>query len=159
VQVPKKLRWMVDDNYTDMEDVAIDKDQDDSKEGDCDNNNNHDNGDNNLYSKVMTTKKRKKGARLKPMMSKKRESRRMIKCNTSINHDFVISGEGDADIEGDADGKDSDDDVDLFEEKRYKKTKAKNWTMHKNGRPGREIHPIPFTGMSEFFCPNISDMR
>jgi hypothetical protein len=77
--------------------------------------------------------------------------------NTSINHDFVISGKGDADIEGDTDGVDSDNNVDLFKEKRYKKTKATNWTMHKNRQPGREIYPIPFTGTSKFFCPNISD--
>ncbi len=29
--------------------------------------------------------------------------------------------------------------------------------MHANGRPGRVIHPIPFTGLAEFFRPNISD--
>jgi hypothetical protein len=33
----------------------------------------------------------------------------------------VIYGKGDADVEGDAYGKDSDNDVDLIEEKRYKK--------------------------------------
>jgi hypothetical protein len=77
--------------------------------------------------------------------------------NTSINHDFVISGKGDADIEGDADGKDSDDNVDLFEEKRFEKTNATNWTKHKNGQPGRDIYPISFTGTSEFFPPNITD--
>jgi hypothetical protein len=30
---------------------------------------------------------------------------------------------------------------------------------HKNGQPGRVIHPILFTGTSEFFCPNISDIE
>jgi hypothetical protein len=72
--------------------------------------------------------------------------------NTPINHDSGImpSGDGDADFEGDADTEDSDDDIDLFEEKQYEKTKSKNWTKHKNGRPGRDIHPILFTGLSEF---------
>jgi hypothetical protein len=62
-------------------------------------------------------------------------------------------------VEGDADGKDSDNNVDLFEEKRYKKTNATNWMKHKNRQPGREIHPIPFTGTSEFACPNIMTRR
>ena len=101
-------------------------------------------------------KKRKKG---KLSTSKKRRKSKGM-TNTSINHDSVmLSGKGDMDFEGDADGKDSDDDVDLFEEKRYEKSKAKNWTMHKNGQPGREIHPIPFTGPAEFFRPNISDNK
>ncbi len=29
--------------------------------------------------------------------------------------------------------------------------------MHKNRQPGREIYPIPLTGMSEFFHPSISN--
>ena len=38
--------------------------------------------------------------------------------NTPINHDSVmLSGKGDADFEGDADAKDLDDDIDLFNEK------------------------------------------
>ena len=79
-------------------------------------------------------------------------------ANTPVNHDSVmLSGDGDTDFEGDADAEDSDDDIDLFEEKRYEKTKSKNWTKHENGRPWREIHPIPFTGLSEFFRPNLSD--
>jgi hypothetical protein len=53
--------------------------------------------------------------------------------NTSINHDFVICGEGDVDIEGDTDGKDSDNNVDLFKEKRYEKA---NWTKHKTDDQG-----------------------
>jgi hypothetical protein len=165
-----------DNDYTNKEDVAINKEAivfnnlNDANQDNGDNNGNNDNdnyndNDDDLYSKVTTTKKRKKQARSKPMTSKKRKSKGTTKCNnksqhnnnTSINHDFVISGKGDADIEGDADGKDSDNNIDLFEEKRYKKTKAKNWTMHKNGQPGREIHPIPITGTSELFCPNISD--
>jgi hypothetical protein len=75
------------------------------------------------------------------MTLKKRKSKGTTKCNknslhnnnTSVNHDFVICGEGDAVIEGDTDSKDSDNDVDLFEEKRYKKTNAANWMKHKNG--------------------------
>jgi hypothetical protein len=36
--------------------------------------------------------------------------------NTTINHDYVISGEGDSVVEGDADGEDSDFDIDFFKE-------------------------------------------
>ena len=76
----------------------------------------------------------------------------------------MLSGEGDPDFEGDADGnfegdvdgEDSDDDIDLFKEKRYEKTKAENWTMHENGRPRRDIQAIPFTGPAEFFGPNLT---
>jgi hypothetical protein len=101
------------------------------------------------------------------MMSKKRKLKGITKrnrkrwhtSNTSINHGFVVCGEGDAVVEGDADGKDSDKDADLFKEKRYERTNAANWTKHKNGQPGRVTHPIPFTGTSEFFCPNISDIE
>jgi hypothetical protein len=167
---------MVNNDYTNMEDVAVDKEaiefnnpnndnQDNSKDNNC--NNDIDDDDNNdvLYSKVPTTKKRKKGARLKPMTPKKRKSKGTTKRNkksrhdnnTSINHDFVISGKGDADVEGDADSNYSDDNVDLFKEKKYEKTNATNWTKHKNGQPGREIHLIPFTGTSEFFPQNITD--
>ena len=95
-------------------------------------------------------------------MSKKRHKSKGA-INTSINHGYaMLSGEGDADFEGadfegDADGKDLDEDIDLFEEKRYEKTKEKNWTMRKNGLPGREIHPIPLTGPAEFCRPNLSD--
>jgi hypothetical protein len=95
-------------------------------------------------------------------MSKKRHKSKGA-INTSINHDdAMLSGEGDADFEsadfeGNADGKDSDEDIDLFEEKRYEKRKEKNWMMRKNGLPGREIHPIPLTGPAEFFRPNLSD--
>jgi hypothetical protein len=32
-------------------------------------------------------------------------------------------------------------------------------TKHKNGQPGRVIHPTSFTGTSEFFCPNISEIE
>ncbi len=71
----------------------------------------------------------------------------------------MICGKGDVDVEGDADSKDSDNDVDLFEEKRYKKTNAANWRKHENGQPRWMIHPIPFTGRSEFFRPNIIDIE
>jgi hypothetical protein len=80
---------MVNNDYTDMEDVAINKDAiefynsnniDQDNGDDDDHNNDNDNDDDNanddvLYSKVATTiKKRKKGARSKPMTSKKRKS-------------------------------------------------------------------------------------
>ena len=76
----------------------------------------------------------------------------------------MLSGEGDPDFEGDADGgfegdadgENSDDDI-FVEEKWYEKTKAKNWTMHENERPGMEIQPIPCTGPAEFFRPNLTD--
>jgi hypothetical protein len=169
---------MVDNDYTNMEGVAIDEeaiefdnhnddDQENGDDDDCDNDNDDDDNDNALYSKVAATKKRKKGTRSKQMTLKKRKSKGMTKrnkksqhaSNTSINHGFVVCGEGDADVEGDADGKDSDKDADLFEEKRYKRTNAANWTKHKNGQPGRVIHPIPFTGTSEFIHPKISDIE
>ena len=76
---------------------------------------------------------------------------------------MLRSGERDSDgKEGDADGysgggEDSNSDNDFFEDKRYKKSKAKNWTKHTDGRPGREIHPIPFGGTMETFCPKVSD--
>ena len=72
--------------------------------------------------------------------------------NTSINHDSVmLSDKGDPDFEGDAggnfegdaDGDNSDDDIDLFEESDTK-NKSQNWTMHKNGRPGRSANPVLF---------------
>jgi hypothetical protein len=75
----------------------------------------------------------------------------------------LLSGEGDVDgKEGNADGYsggDNEDDSDniFFEEKRYKKMKAKNWTKHAGGQPGREIHPIPFGGTTETFCPKVSN--
>jgi hypothetical protein len=81
-----------------------------------------------------------------------------VAANAPINHDsLILSGKGDADFEGDADAEDSDNDIDLFEEKRYEKTKTVNWIKHENGRPGREIHAIPFTGPAEFFCSSLSD--
>jgi hypothetical protein len=179
VRVPQKIGWIVNDDYTNIEGVVVNEeaakfdnrnnnDQENGDNDDCDNNNDDDEDDDVLYSKVAATKKRKKGTRSKPMTSKKRKSKGMTKrnkksrhtSNTSINHDFVVCGEGDEDVEGgDADGKDSDKDADLFKEKRYERTNAEYWTKHKNGQPGRVIHPIPFTGTSEFFCPNISDIE
>jgi hypothetical protein len=63
--------------------------------------------------------------------------------------------------EGNTDGysggdEDSDSDNDFFEQKRNKKSKAKNWTKHTDGQPGREIHPIPFGGTTETFFPKVS---
>jgi hypothetical protein len=78
VRVPKKFGWMVDDDYTDMEDVAVNEeaiefnsrnndDQENRNDNDCNNDDDDDDDDNVLYSKVTATKKRKKGMRLKPM--------------------------------------------------------------------------------------------
>jgi hypothetical protein len=123
---------MVDNDYTDMEGVAVNKE---AIEFDNCNNNNQENGDdkdynnddddnngNILYSKVAATKKRKNGMGSKPMTWKKRKSKGMTKhnkksrhtSNTSIKHGFVVCGEGDADVEGDTDVKDSDKDADLY---------------------------------------------
>ncbi len=153
VQVQKKIGWMVNNDYTNMEDVAVNKEaiefnncnNDNQKNGDdnnCNNDNDDDDDDDVLYSKVTAIKKRKKGMRSKPMTSKKRKPKGTTKrnnksrhnSNTSINHDFVVCGKGDADVEGDADGKKSDKVVDLFKEKRYKKTNTANWTKHKKWR-------------------------
>jgi hypothetical protein len=71
---------MVNDDYTDMEDVVVDEeaiefnnrnnnDQENREDEDCDNDDNDDKDDNVLYSKVAATKKRKKGTRSKPMTS------------------------------------------------------------------------------------------
>jgi hypothetical protein len=158
---------MNDDDYISKEEAIKFNDQDNNDDDDNDDNNGDD--DDDLYIPDVATmeKKRKKGARskLKSSMSKKWHKSKGTN-NTSINHDSVMlsgkgdpdfEGDADGDLEGDADGEDLDEDIDFFEEKRYEKTKAKNWTMHKNGRPGRVIHPIPFTGPAEFFSPNLSD--
>ena len=50
----------------------------------------------------------------------------------SGEEDPDFEGDADGNFEGDADGENSDDDIDLFEEKRDKKIKAKNWTMHES---------------------------
>ena len=57
--------------------------------------------------------------------------------NTSINHDSAVSGDGDADFERDVDGEDLDNNIDLFEEQRYKKTNKNNW------RYGARVHQKP----------------
>ena len=82
VRVPKKIGRMVDDDYTDKEDVVVDKEaiefnnrDDEDEDGDGD-----DDDDGNLYiEEVATTeqkKKRKKGVRSKSSTSKKRISPR-----------------------------------------------------------------------------------
>jgi hypothetical protein len=157
---------MVDDDYTNKEDAVVDEeeaiefnnrdhdDDDGDNEGNDGSDDNDDGGDDYIEVVATTEKKRNKG---KSSMSRKRHKSKGA-ANTPINHDSVmLSGDGDADFEGDADAEDSNDDIDLFEEKRYEKTKTKNWMKHENGRPGRYIHPIPFTGLSEFFRPNLSD--
>ncbi len=130
VQYPRKNGWMVNDDYTNKEDDAVDKviefnncnDYDDNYDANKDNDDNND-----LYRKVLTAKKRKKGAMSKQRMSKKTKSVAMIKCNNKsphnnnkiINHDSVISCEGDADVEGDTEAKDDlDEDVNLFDKER-----------------------------------------
>jgi hypothetical protein len=81
---PKKIGWMVNNDYTDMEDVAVneeaiefdnrnDNNQENGDDDDCNNDDNDDDNNEVLYSKVTATKKRKKGTRSKPMMSKKRK--------------------------------------------------------------------------------------
>jgi hypothetical protein len=96
---------MVNDDYTDMEGVAVDEE---AIEFDNRNNNNQESGDNDdcnndvddddngnvLYSKVTAMKKRKKGTRSKPMMSKKRKSKGMTKRNkkasTLVTHQSTM---------------------------------------------------------------------
>ncbi len=160
---------MVDNNFTNKEfvdegdnDVDFFDSRDDAVED-------ADNANDGLYSKsapaTKRKRKRKKGATTKTggkQVAKHNKEKRRHK-NTTINPDSVLSGKCDADGKGgDADGYSGGDDEDnsdndLFEEKRYKKTKAKNWTKHSNGWPGRDIHPIPFGGMTEVFCPKVSD--
>ena len=159
---------MVDDDYTAKEDAVVDNEafkfnnkDDNDNDNDNDNNEGNDGGDDddddgNDYIEAVTTmeEKRKKG---KSTMSRKRHKSKGM-TNTPINHDSVmLSGKGDADCEGDADAEGSDEDINLFEEKRYEKTIAKIWTKHKNGRDGREMHLILLTGPAEYFRPNLSD--
>jgi hypothetical protein len=118
---------MVDDDYRDKEETIEFDNRDDDE----------DNDDDDLYiPEVATTeKKRNKGVRLKSKLSTSKKWHKSNGTNnTSINHDFVmLSGKGDPDFEGDADGnpkgdadgEDSDDNIDFFEEKRYEKIKAK----------------------------------
>jgi hypothetical protein len=122
VQVPRKIGRMVDDDYTNKEDVAVNKAIEFNNCNNDDNDNDtdkDDNDDDDLYSKVSTAKKRKKEAMSKQMtlkktMSKKAKSVAMTKHNnkslhnnnTINNHDSVISCKGVANIEGDVDDKD-----------------------------------------------------
>ena len=89
VRVPKKIGRMVDDDYTDKEDVVVDKEaiefnnrDDEDEDGDGD-----DDDDGNLYiEEVATTeqkKKRKKGVRSKSSTSKKRISPRGLQTHQS----------------------------------------------------------------------------
>ncbi len=160
VSVPQKIRWMVDDDYTDKEDCAaneaieFDNREDDKSDNKDDNNGGDDDNNDDLHSKDMTKKKRKKGTHSKQTTLKKTKSVAATKHNkksrhinnTTINHDHVISGKGDSVVEGDANGKDSDFDIDFFEEQRYENTKATNWMIHTDGQPGRVIHPIRSLG-------------
>ena len=124
---------MVDDDYTGKEDAVVDKeainfnnqDGDDNDDNEGDGGSDADDDGGNDYIEVVRTteKKRKKG---KSSMSRKRHKSKGT-ANTPINHDSaMLSGKGDADFEGEADAKDSDNNIDLFEEKRYEKTKMKN---------------------------------
>jgi hypothetical protein len=126
VRVPKKIGWMVDDDYTDKEDAVVDEeeaieinnrdhDNDDDNEGDDGSDDDDDGGDDYIEVVATTEKKRNKG---KLSMSRKQHKSKGT-ANTPINHVSVImqSGDGDADFEGDADAEDSDDDIDFFEEK------------------------------------------
>jgi len=161
VLIGKNGGTMVDDDFTDKEIVDGDEDVDffDSRNNAINDTNNADDGS---YSEGATATKKKR---------KKTGGKRATKCNktrrlnnTTINPDLVLwSGKRDADgEEGDADGysggdDDSDSDNDFFEDKRYEKSKAKNWTKHTDGQPRREIHPIPFGGTTETFRPKVSE--
>ncbi len=160
---------MVDNDFTDNEggdeeDVDFFASRNDAFED-------ADDADDGSYSKGVPATKRKRkrrklGKRKKGETTKtvgKQAARRHE--NTTINPDSVLrGGECEVDLkEGDADGysggedDEDDSDNDLFKEKRYKKTKAKNWTKHTNRSPGRDILPIPFGGTTEFFRPKVSD--
>jgi hypothetical protein len=87
VSVPKKIGWMVDDDYTDKEDFSADKaielnnwDNNDGNDDDNDNGSDDDEDD-DLYSEVTTNKKRKKGTRSKQTTLKKTKSVAATKCN------------------------------------------------------------------------------
>jgi hypothetical protein len=132
---------MVNDDYTDKEDAVVDKEaikfnnwddngDNDDNEGHNSGNDDNNNGDDYIEVVATTEKKRKKGK----LSTSRKWHKSKGTTNTPINHDSVmLSGEGDAYFEGDADAEDPDEDIDLFEEKRYEKTKAKNWTKHENG--------------------------
>ncbi len=148
VLIGKNGGTMVDNDFTDKEIVDGDKDADffDSHDDAINYVNNANDGS---YSEgaPATKKKKKKGGTKKT--GGKRATKR-IKThrlnNTTIYPDLVLrSGKRDADgKEGNADSYSGGDDVcdldnNFFEEKRYEKSKAKNWTKHTGGRPGRDI--------------------
>jgi hypothetical protein len=155
---------MVDDDFTNVDGLVNFIDSGDDNVSDTANDANANNG---LYSKgaPATKKKRKKGATTKTGGKQATKRKKIFRHNnTTINPYLVLlRGKGDADSEeGNAEGYSGGDDKDdsdniFFEEKRYKKTKAKNGTKHAGGRPGREIHPIPFRGMAETFCLKVSN--
>jgi len=159
VLIGKNGGTMVDDDFTDKEIVDGDEDVDffDSRDDAVNDANDADDGS---YSEgaPATKKKRKKTG------GKRATKRNKTLNSTTINPDLVLrSGERDADgEEGDADGysggdDDIDSDNDFFENKRYEKSKAKICTKHTDGQPGREIHPIPFGGTADTFCPKVSE--
>ena len=148
----QKIGWMVDNVYTHKEDVAANKAIEFNNRNDGDDN---DADDDDCYSKDVTKKMRKKGVRSKQTTPKKTTTKRN-KIRRHINTITINHGEGDLLVEGDTDGKESDDDIDFFKEQRYDKTAATNWTTHADGLPGRINHPIPFTGPDELFRVNVS---
>ncbi len=141
---------MVDDDFADKEIVDGDKDVDFFDSRDNAVNNANDANDGSYSEGAPATKKKRK--KMGGKQATKRNKTRQLN-NTTINPDLVLrSGKRDADgEEGDADSysrgeDDSNSDNDFFEDKRYGKFKAKNWTKHTDGRPGRKIYPIPFGG-------------
>jgi hypothetical protein len=60
----------------------------------------------------------------------------------------MLSGEGDTDFEGDADTEDSDDNIDLFKEKRYEKTKSEKLdeAQKQRAREGDSSNPVHRVG-------------
>jgi hypothetical protein len=152
---------MADDDFTNKEIVDGDEDVDffDCRDDAVNDANNADDGSYREGAPA-TKKKRKKTG--EERATKHNKTRRLN--NTTINPDLVLrSGKRDMDgKEGDADGysggdDDSDLDNNVFEEKRCEKSKAKNWTKHTNGQPGRTIYPIPFKGTTQSFCPKVSE--
>ncbi len=60
----------------------------------------------------------------------------------------MLSGKAGADVERDADSEDSDDDIDLFEEKRYEKNKSKKLddARKRTAREGDSSGPVHWAG-------------
>jgi hypothetical protein len=169
---------MVDNDYTDMEDVVVDEEAiefnnrnaDDQENGDndnCDNDDDNDDNNNVLYSEVVATKKRKKGTRLKPMTSKKRKSKGMTKRNkktgTLVTHQSTMILWYVARVTRtlrETQMPRTLTRMQICSRRRCTKEPTQQiGRSTKNGQPGRVIHPIPFTGTSEFFCPNISEIE